>query len=259
MSVPDASAALATADGDDAVTRGSSVLHEWVATVDHKRLGIMYVVSGLVFLVIAGLEASLMRLQLAWPGLHIVPPETFNRLFTMHGTTHGVPGRHPDRVRLRQLPRAADDRRPRPGLPAAERLRLLDLPVRRAAPALQLHRRRRALRRGLGAGGRLVRLRAADRAAPSRRGNATDYWNLAVFVTGVGTIATAINFVATILTMRGPGMTLGRMPIFVWTMLDRLRHDPVHPAAAVGRADHAAPRPLSSAPTSSTPRPAARP
>ena len=67
--------------------------HEWVVTVDHKRLGIMYVVSGLVFFVIAGLEASLMRLQLAWPGLHIVPPETFNRLFTMHGTTHGVPGR----------------------------------------------------------------------------------------------------------------------------------------------------------------------
>ena len=47
----------------------------------------MYVVSGLVFFVIAGLEASLMRLQLAWPGLHIVPPETFNRLFTMHGTS----------------------------------------------------------------------------------------------------------------------------------------------------------------------------
>src|SRR5678816_1536262 len=61
--------------------------HEWVVTVDHKRLGIMYVVSGLVFFVIAGLEASLMRLQLAWPGLHIVPPETFNRLFTMHGTS----------------------------------------------------------------------------------------------------------------------------------------------------------------------------
>src|SRR5262245_3937632 len=62
-------------------------LHEWVVTVDHKRLGIMYVATGIVFLVIAGLEASTMRLQLAWSGLHIVPPETFNRLFTMHGTT----------------------------------------------------------------------------------------------------------------------------------------------------------------------------
>jgi cytochrome c oxidase subunit 1 len=50
-------------------------------------------------------------------------------------------------------------------------------------------------------------------------GNATDYWNLAIFLAGVGTIGTAINIVATTLTMRGPGMTLGRMPIFVWTML----------------------------------------
>src|SRR5207245_9900506 len=58
-----------------------------VVTVDHKRLGIMYVVSGLVFFVVAGIEATLMRLQLAWPGLRIVPPETFNRLFTMHGTS----------------------------------------------------------------------------------------------------------------------------------------------------------------------------
>src|SRR5215468_11636306 len=63
------------------------VLHEWVTTVDHKRLGIMYVSSGILFLVVAGLEATLMRLQLAWSGLHVVPPATFNRLFTMHGTT----------------------------------------------------------------------------------------------------------------------------------------------------------------------------
>src|SRR3989442_531499 len=61
--------------------------HDWVVTVDHKRLGIMYVVSGLVFFVIDGIGATLMRLQLAWPGLHVVPPETFNRLFTMHGTS----------------------------------------------------------------------------------------------------------------------------------------------------------------------------
>ena len=61
--------------------------HEWIVTVDHKRLGIMYVVAGLVFFLVAGVEAALMRLQLAWPELHVLPPETFNRLFTMHGTT----------------------------------------------------------------------------------------------------------------------------------------------------------------------------
>jgi cytochrome c oxidase subunit 1 len=50
-------------------------------------------------------------------------------------------------------------------------------------------------------------------------GNATDYWNLAILIAGFGTIATAINLVTTILTMRGPGMTLGRMPILAWEML----------------------------------------
>src|SRR5438445_324633 len=65
----------------------AATLHDWVVTVDHKRLGIMYVVTGLIFLVIGGIEASLMRLQLAWPGLTLVPAETFNRLFTLHGTT----------------------------------------------------------------------------------------------------------------------------------------------------------------------------
>src|SRR5262249_55664105 len=62
-------------------------LHEWVVTVDHKRLGIMYIASGLVFLVVAGIEATVMRIQLVWPELHLVSPETFNRLFTMHGTS----------------------------------------------------------------------------------------------------------------------------------------------------------------------------
>src|SRR5437867_2583920 len=64
-----------------------AILHDWVVTVDHKRLGIMYVVTGLVFLVIGGMEAFVMRLQLARPGLTLVPPDTFNRLFTVHGTT----------------------------------------------------------------------------------------------------------------------------------------------------------------------------
>ena len=62
-------------------------LHEWVITVDHKRLGLMYICSGLVFFAVAGIEASIMRWQLAFPNHGAVPPEVFNRLFTMHGTT----------------------------------------------------------------------------------------------------------------------------------------------------------------------------
>src|SRR5262245_27013308 len=63
------------------------LLHEWVITVDHKRLGIMYIASGLVFFVVAGLEASMIRLQLAVPNNTVLSPQVFNRLFTMHGTT----------------------------------------------------------------------------------------------------------------------------------------------------------------------------
>ncbi len=67
--------------------RSSSRLHEWVTTVDHKRLGILYIVYALVFLVIGGIEATIMRIQLIAPHNDFVSPQVFNRMFTMHGTT----------------------------------------------------------------------------------------------------------------------------------------------------------------------------
>jgi cytochrome c oxidase subunit 1 len=208
---------LATAE---AMTRHTWLehAHEWVVTVDHKRLGIMYVVSGLVFFVIAGLEASLMRLQLAWPGLHIVPPETFNRLFTMHGTSMvflvGIPivfgfGNYlvPLMIGARDL--------------AFPRLNAFGFWIFLFA-GLLLHFSFIGGEGLYGSGSAPAVGWFAYAPLTSRAftpGNATDYWNLAIFLAGVGTIGTAINIVATTLTMRGPGMTLGRMPIFVWTML----------------------------------------
>ena len=62
-------------------------LHEWVTTVDHKRLGLMYIGYALLFLVIGGIEATIMRIQLAVPHARFVSPQVFNRMFTMHGTT----------------------------------------------------------------------------------------------------------------------------------------------------------------------------
>src|ERR1700693_451271 len=62
-------------------------LHEWVTTVDHKRLGILYIVYSLVFLMIGGIEATIMRIQLIRPHNNFVSPDVFNRMFTMHGTT----------------------------------------------------------------------------------------------------------------------------------------------------------------------------
>ncbi len=71
-------------------TKASSLpskLHEWVVTVDHKRLGIMYIATSLLLFAVAGSLASLMRIQLAFPDGKFLPPEVFNRLFTVHGTT----------------------------------------------------------------------------------------------------------------------------------------------------------------------------
>src|SRR5213594_586504 len=62
-------------------------LHDLVLTVDHKKLGLMYIVTALIFLVIAGLMAFTIRVQLLVPNNTLVPPDVFNRLFTMHGTT----------------------------------------------------------------------------------------------------------------------------------------------------------------------------
>src|SRR5438876_8356445 len=196
----------------------AATLHDWVVTVDHKRLGIMYVVTGLVFLVIGGIEASLMRLQLAWPGLTLVPAETFNRLFTMHGTTMiflvGIPivfgfGNYlvPLMIGARDL--------------AFPRLNAFGFWAFLFG-GLLLHFSVIGGDGLYGAGsapavGWFAYAPLTGRAFTP--GNATDYWNLSILVTGIGTIATAVNLVTTTLTMRGPGMTLGRLPIFVWVML----------------------------------------
>src|SRR5258708_29358708 len=62
-------------------------LHDWVATVDHKRLGVMYILYALVFLLIGGIEATIIRIQLSEAHKDFVWPQVFNRMFTMHGTT----------------------------------------------------------------------------------------------------------------------------------------------------------------------------
>src|ERR1700728_5202044 len=84
-----ATQAPVTADVELTATRRLvlEVLHDWVTTVDHKKIGLMYIAYALIFLVIAGFEAVLMRIQLAIPNNHFVSPQVFNQLFTMHGTT----------------------------------------------------------------------------------------------------------------------------------------------------------------------------
>src|SRR5215813_3441890 len=196
----------------------TSRLHSWMVTVDHKRLGIMYVVAGLVFLVIAGAMAATIRLQLALPNNGLVPPQVFNRLMTMHGTTM---------IFFVAVPILFGFGNYLIPLMLGER----DL----AFPRLNAFGFWLFLFGGLllyfsyiagdglyGAGsapdvGWFAYAPLTERAFSP--GSSTDYWILGILVSGVGTTATAINLLATAVSMRCPGMTFGRMPLFVWLML----------------------------------------
>ena len=196
----------------------SMYLYDWVSTVDHKRLGLMYIISALLFLVIAGIMATVIRLQLAFPNGHVVDPDTFNRLFTMHGTTM---------VFLVGMPFVA-------GL--SNYLVPLMIGARDMAfPRLNAFGFWIFLFGGfllyfsyIGGSGLSGAGSAPDVGwfayAPltSRafsRGASTDYWILGILVSGIGSIASAINVIVTTISMRCPGMTLSRMPMFVWVML----------------------------------------
>src|SRR6266436_2207493 len=195
-----------------------SKLHEWIVTVDHKRLGIMYIATALFFFAVAGALAALMRIQLAFPNGTFLPPDVFNRLFTMHGTSM---------VFLVGMPFFA-------GL--ANYLVPLMIGTRDMAfPRLNAFGYWIFLLGGLllyfsyiaGEGlaghgtapdvGWFAYAPLTERAFS--RGTSTDYWILSIFVSGIGTVASAINVITTIVSMRCKGMTLSSMPLFVWLML----------------------------------------
>src|SRR3984893_7666985 len=189
----------------------TAVLHDWVTTVDHKKIGIMYVVLALVFLMVGGVEALLLRWQLLWPRYDFLGPDVFNQMFTMHGTTMvffmGMPILIGMGNYLVPLMIGARDM-------AFPRLNAFGFWVTLL-------------------GGLLVYFSFATGGAPAigwfayspltertfARSAATDFWALGLMVSGVGTLAAGVNFIATILGMRAPGMALRKVPFFVWTML----------------------------------------
>ena len=128
----------------------------WLSTVDHKRIGILYLLTALVFFVVGGVEAIFIRLQLAIPNNTFIGPETYNMLFTMHGTTMIFLVAMPALFGLAKLLRPAADRRPRHGLPAPQRLHLLGRADGGHPPPFQHSRGGSPLRW-------LVRIRAPER------------------------------------------------------------------------------------------------
>src|SRR4030088_1827047 len=194
------------------------VVYEWVSTVDHKRIGLMYIAYALIFLLVGGFEAVLMRIQLAVPNNHFVSPQAFNRLFTMHGTTMvffmGMPILFGFGNYLVPLMIGARDM-------AFPRLNAFSFWIS-AFGGLLLYFSY------LGGDGLYGMGSAPDvgwfaYAALTARvfspGHSTDYWTLSLLLTGIGTTGTAVNIVTTTICMRCKGMKLSRMPLFVWLML----------------------------------------
>ncbi len=193
-------------------------LHGWVVTVDHKRLGILYILYSTFFLLIAGAEALLIRLQLAYPHNHVLSAQVYNRFFTMHGTTMvflvGMPFLFGFANYIVPLQIGARDM-------AFPRLNAFSFWLTAFGGLLLYYS-------FLGGAGLYGMGNAPDvgwfayaplTARSFSPGHATDYWALALIVSGFGTLGTAVNIVATVISMRCKGMTLMRMPLFTWLLL----------------------------------------
>src|SRR6201994_809506 len=194
------------------------ILHQWVTTVDHKQLGILYMTSSLFFLVLGGTEAVIMRVQLMHAHANYVSPQVFNRMFTMHGTTM---------IFFVAMPFL---------LGFANYLVPLMIGARDMAfPRLNAFAFWISFFGGLllyfsfmGGSGLYGAGSAPDvgwwsyaplMAKAFSPGHSSDYWTLALLVSGFGSIGTAINIIATIVCMRCPGMKLAKMPLLVWLNL----------------------------------------
>lgn len=195
----------------DAILSGEERSHwnlAWLSTVDHKRIGILYMITALAFFVVGGIEALLIRIQLAVPNSHFLSPEMYNMVFTMHGTTM---------------------------------IFLVAMPVlfgfANYIVPLQIGARDMAFPR-LNAfsfwlvpfGGILMHFSIITGGAPGvgwfayaplsetpySSGLGVDYWAISLFVLGIGSVGTAINILVTVLCLRAPGMTLRKLPLFTW-------------------------------------------
>ncbi|WP_158910951.1 cytochrome c oxidase subunit I [Granulicella sp. L56] len=194
------------------------VLYDWVTTVDHKKIGLMYIAYSLTFLVIGGIEAIVMRIQLAVPHNTFVSPEVFNRMFTLHGTTMvffvGMPILFGFGNYLVPLMIGARDM-------AFPRLNAFSFWISAFGGFLLYYS-------FIGGSGLYGAGSAPDvgwfayaplTAKVFSPGHSTDYWTLSILLSGIGSIGTALNIVVTIICMRCPGMKLNRMPLLSWLYL----------------------------------------
>jgi cytochrome c oxidase subunit I len=187
-----------------------SGLMDWLTTVDHKKIGILYMMAGGFFFLIGGLEAIIIRIQLMKPMNDVVSGDTFNELLTMHGTTM---------IFLAAMP--------------------LLFALMNAVIPLQIGARDVAFPflNSLGFwtfffGGVLLNLSWFAGTVPDagwtsyvplagptyNSGHGVDYYVIGLQIAGIGTLVGGINFMATIINMRAPGLSFMRLPMFTWAI-----------------------------------------
>jgi cytochrome c oxidase subunit I len=180
----------------------------WLSTVDHKRIGVLYMLTALVFFIIGGVESLFIRLQLAVPNNDFLHPDTFNKLFTLHGTTMiflvAMPALFGFVNYVLPLQVGARDM----AFPRLNAFGFWCVPF----GGILLHFS--ILAGGAPAVGWFSYAPLSETPYSSTPG--IDYWAVALFVLGLGTISFAINTIATVISCRGPGMTMRRLPLFTW-------------------------------------------
>jgi cytochrome c oxidase subunit I len=184
-------------------------LWSWVSTVDHKRIGLLYMVTSLFFLLTGGVIAEVMRLQLAKPNQTIVSAGTYNELFTMHGTTM---------IFLFVVPIFAG---------FGNYLIPLMIGARDMAfPRLNAMSYWMLLFGGIlmyssflwGGSAPNAGWTAYPPLSEQSAGHGMDLWIVGIHAVGISSVIGGINFICTIHNMRGPGMRLARLPLFVWSL-----------------------------------------
>jgi cytochrome c oxidase subunit 1 len=191
---------------------GAKVM-DWLTTTDHKKIGILYIITAFFFFVVAGIMALFIRSELAQPGLQIVSDQTYNELFTMHGTimiflfVMPVFSGFANYV-MPLMIGAPDVAFPRINalsywmVPAAGILMMLGFLVKGGAAA---------------AGWTGYTPLSEQTAQLGEHGQ--DLWIVGLILIAAASLLGSINFITTIFKMRAPGMTMFRMPIFVWNTL----------------------------------------
>jgi cytochrome c oxidase subunit I len=189
-------------------TKKKNVVWDWMTTVDHKKIGILYGVTALFFFIVGGIEATLIRIQLAKPENSFLSPDVYNQIFTMHGTTM---------VFL-------------VGMPIAVALFNYIVPLQIGARDVAFPRLNALSYWIFLFGAIFMNTSFLFGAAPNggwfgyapltssqyAPGLNIDFWVLGLQALGAASIMGGVNFITTIIQLRAPGMRLMRMPLFTW-------------------------------------------